>query len=186
MFDFRTGELSPAGRRRLLAALKGRLLAACFGAGVDSTAMLIALRLAGLRPDIITFADLAAEKPETMAHLDLMNSIVIEWGWDPIVICRKVPLAATGYDDLYGNCMVNETLPSLAFGMKSCSLGPAFVSVSFGRDGERAGRCAIQKAGGGRPVRPKLEACVGRDERGAALSDRSDRVLEGPSNYRTP
>lgn len=102
--------------------LKGRLLAVCFGCGVDSTAMLVALRLAGLRPDIITFADTGAEKPETMAHLDRMNTVLEDWRWDPIVICRKVPLASTGYADLYGNCISNETLPSLAFGLKSCSV----------------------------------------------------------------
>ena len=111
--------------------LKGRLLAVCFGSGVDSTAMLVALHLAGLRPDIITFADAGAEKPETMAHLDRMNQVLEDWRWAPIVICRKVPLASTGYDDLYGNCIVNETLPSLAFGMKSCSLGLGRSGVSF-------------------------------------------------------
>ena len=102
--------------------LKGRLLAVCLGCGVDSTAMLVALRLAGLRPDIITFADTGAEQPETMAHLDRMNTVLEDWRWDPIVICRKVPLASTGYADLYGNCISNETLPSLAFGLKSCSV----------------------------------------------------------------
>jgi len=29
---------------------------------------------------------------------------------------------STAYADLYGNCMTNETLPSLAFGLKSCSV----------------------------------------------------------------
>lgn len=48
-------------RHRLRAALGGRILAVCYGAGVDSTAMLVALKQAGLRPAIITFADLQAE-----------------------------------------------------------------------------------------------------------------------------
>src|SRR5690606_32481364 len=108
--------LSSEQCRQLKAALAGRLLAVCYGAGVDSTGLLVVLKLAGLRPDIITFADLVAEKPETMAHLDRMQSILAEWGWPPITVCRKTPLPSTGYDDLYGNCMVNETLPSLAFG----------------------------------------------------------------------
>ena len=38
-------------------ALLGRLIAVSFGAGVDSTAMLVALRLAGIVPHVITFAD---------------------------------------------------------------------------------------------------------------------------------
>lgn len=115
-------QLAAAARRCLLPVLDGRLLAVCFGAGVDSTAMLIALRLAELRPRVITFADLLAEKPETLTHLDRINAVIAGWGWDPIVVCRKIPLASTGYRDLYGNCIANETLPSLAFGLKSCSV----------------------------------------------------------------
>lgn len=109
-------------RERLHAVLSGRLLAACFGAGVDSTAMLVALKLADLRPDIITFADLEAEKPPTLDHLERMDRVLAEWGWDPITVVRKKTLPSTGYTDLYGNCLVNETLPSLAFGLKSCAI----------------------------------------------------------------
>lgn len=105
-----------------LRPLKQRLLAACFGAGVDSTAMLVALHLAGIQPAVITFADVGAEKPETIAHIDRMNAVLASWGWPPVSVCRKIPLASTGYDDLYGNCIANETLPSLAFGLKSCSI----------------------------------------------------------------
>ncbi len=158
------GLLTRQQRRLLRTALGGRLLAVCYGAGVDSTALLLALKLADLTPGIITFADLVAEKPETMAHLDRMQSILARWGWPPITICRKRTLPETGYDDLYGNCIANETLPSLAFGMRSCSLGLVFVSVFFGRDGERAGRRAIQKAGGGQPVRSSWTPVCG-DER---------------------
>lgn len=114
--------LPPDLRRRLREALAGRLLAVSFGSGVDSTAMLVALKLAGLRPSIITFADTGGEKPETLNHLDRMNTVLRDWSWPEIIICRKVPLASTAYTDLYGNCIANETLPSLAFGMKSCSI----------------------------------------------------------------
>ena len=111
--------LLPDHSRRLLRdALAGRLLAVCF----DSTAMLVALKLAGLRPDIVTFADLAAEKPQTLVHLDCINRVLSEWKWPNITVCRKETLPGTGYSDLYGNCFVNQTLPSLAFGMKSCSI----------------------------------------------------------------
>ncbi len=51
-----------------------------------------------------------------------MQSILARWGWPPITICRKRTLPETGYDDLYGNCIANETLPSLAFGLRSCSI----------------------------------------------------------------
>jgi hypothetical protein len=72
--------LSAHQRLLLRSTLAGRLLAACLGAGVDSTAMLVALKLADLRPSIITFADLRAEKQETIDHLDRMNDIVAAWG----------------------------------------------------------------------------------------------------------
>lgn len=116
----------PVLSRREIAALRkalsGRILACCFGAGVDSTAMLVMLKLAGIVPHIITFADTGGEKKSTLEHVDAMNRVLREWGWPPINICKKVPLATTGYSDLFGNCMKNETLPSLAFGKKSCSI----------------------------------------------------------------
>lgn len=114
--------LSAAQGQALRAALGGRLLAVCFGAGVDSTAMLVALREAGLRPSLITMADTGGEKPETMAHLERMNAVLAEWGWPLVDLCQKRTLPRTGYTDLFGNCWANETLPSLAFGMKSCSI----------------------------------------------------------------
>lgn len=107
------------GLRNVLA---NRLLAVCFGSGVDSTAVLVALHEAGLRPDIITFADVGAEKPETILHVSHMNAVLASWDWPLIDVCRKKTLPSTSYNDLYGNCIDNETLPSLAFGMKSCSI----------------------------------------------------------------
>ena len=43
-------------------------------------------------------------------------------GWPPVAICRKLTKPTTPYTDLYGNCHTNETLPSLAFKMKSSSI----------------------------------------------------------------
>jgi hypothetical protein len=79
----------------LRVALLGRAIALCFGAGVDSTAMLVALRAAGLRPDIITFADTGGEKPPTLTHIDRINELLSTWGWLPVTSCRKVPLATS-------------------------------------------------------------------------------------------
>lgn len=122
MHHLDTRLLTRIGRRRLLAALQGRKLAVCYGAGVNSVALLIALKLAGLRPDIITFAEFAAEKPPTMDHLGRMRRLLAKWSFPDITVCRKETLPSTGYTDLYGNCIANETLPSLAFGLKSCSV----------------------------------------------------------------
>lgn len=116
------GILNIEQRRALTQALRHRLVALCFGAGVDSTAMMVALHEAGIRPDLITFADTGGEKSLTLVHLQKMQEVMRRWGWPPIEVCKAVPLAKTGYTDLFGNCMANETLPSLAFGMKSCSI----------------------------------------------------------------
>jgi hypothetical protein len=94
----------------------------CYGAGVDSTAMLLALHDQGIRPDLITFADTGAEKPETYAQVDKMNTWLESKGWPLVTVCAKKTLDTTPYEDLTGNCLHNETLPSLAFGMKSCSI----------------------------------------------------------------
>ncbi len=118
----RAGVLSPSQVSMLRSALGGRKLAACFGAGVDSTAMLVALHAAGLRPEIITFADTGGEKRRTILHLAKMSDVLRRWGWPTIDICVKKMLPSTPYADLFGNCMSNETLPSLAFGRHSCSI----------------------------------------------------------------
>ncbi|MBA6068089.1 hypothetical protein [Pseudomonas mosselii] len=122
MLNDAAGVLNTDQIEALRAALSGRLLSLCFGSGVDSTAMIVALHAADVRPDVITFADTGAEKPETLLHVEAMNRVLESWGWPVINVCRKVPQASTGYVDLYGNCLKNETLPSLAFGMKSCSI----------------------------------------------------------------
>lgn len=107
---------------RVRQVLAGRQIAVCFGAGVDSTAMLCLLRQLDIVPAVITFADTGAEKPQTYAHVDRISSVLSRWRWPAIAVVKHVPMARTGYTSLYGNCWNNETLPSLAFGMKSCSL----------------------------------------------------------------
>ncbi|KAF1036255.1 MAG: hypothetical protein GAK35_04109 [Herbaspirillum frisingense] len=114
--------LDPRKIASLRTRLRGRPIVLCYGAGVDSTAMMVALRAAGLRPDLVTFADTGGEKPETLAHIPKMDKVLASWGWASITVVRKKTLPSTPYNDLYGNCIANETLPSLAFGMKSCSL----------------------------------------------------------------
>lgn len=92
-----------------------------YGGGVDSTAMLVEFFNRGIRPDMILFADVGAEKPETYAYLATMQRWLESVGFPPITVVRYVPPRAP-YADLEGNCLANETLPSLAFGMHSCSL----------------------------------------------------------------
>lgn len=100
----------------------GRPIIVCYGMGVDSTAMLVGLHRHGLRPDLITFADTGGEKPETLEYLETINPWLDSVGFPRVTVCKKETLDTTPYDDLAGNCSHNATLPSLAFGMKSCSI----------------------------------------------------------------
>jgi hypothetical protein len=106
----------------IAAALAGRPVQVCFGAGVDSTAMLVALKRAGVRPDLITFADTGGEKRATYDHVERMQPVLKAWGWPAIDAVKYKTKPGTPYNTLEGNCVKNETLPSLAFGMKSCSI----------------------------------------------------------------
>src|SRR4051812_33920969 len=124
----RQGRIGPIARRhvhrhlsgkqilRLRHVLRGRKLVACFGGGVDSTAMLVALKLAGIRPDVITFADMRAEKRLTYRHIRRTQRVLADWGFPPITVVRHHTLEKTGYTDLEGECLQNQTLPALAFG----------------------------------------------------------------------
>lgn len=94
----------------------------CFGGGVDSTAMLVAMKNQGIRPDAVTFADIGSEKPETYEHVKIVSAWLEEWAGIPVTTCTKATLPTTPYTTLTGNCVDNQTLPSLAFGMKSCSM----------------------------------------------------------------
>jgi hypothetical protein len=95
----------------------------CYGAGVDSTALLIRLSQLGVRPDLITFADVGSEKPETYLYVPIMRQYLSDVGFPDLVMVRYTPPIAP-YDSLAGNCLANETLPSVAFNFArhSCSL----------------------------------------------------------------
>jgi hypothetical protein len=45
-----------------------------YGAGVDSTALLIELSRRQIRPDLILFADVGAEKPETYSLIPIVKA----------------------------------------------------------------------------------------------------------------
>ena len=98
-----------------------QLVCVADGMGVDSTAVLVGLKNRGIRPDLITFANTGNEKEETVKYIETRNQWLADVGFPPLVIVQRTPPKA-GYDSLYGNCYKNETLPSLAFGQKSCSI----------------------------------------------------------------
>lgn len=96
-----------------------------YGMGVDSTAVLVGLKQRGIRPDAITFADVGDEKVETRDYYGIISEWLAKTGFPPVTVVRYRPQRfkyEPGYATLGENCMTNATLPSLAFGRKSCSL----------------------------------------------------------------
>src|SRR5947209_18914465 len=96
-------------------------LAVAYGLGVDSTAMLIEFARLGIRPDLILFADTGGEKPETYAYLRVIRPFLAHAGFPDVTVVRYRPTRAA-YHTLEGQCLHTGTLPSLAYGGKSCSL----------------------------------------------------------------
>lgn len=95
-----------------------------FGGGVDSTAMLIGMKNRNIKPDAILFAEVGNEWPETYNFIDkIFEPWLKSVGFPELTRVRYIPqrFKHGPYDDLYGNCIQNKTLPSLAFGRKGCS-----------------------------------------------------------------
>lgn len=85
-----------------------------YGAGTNSTAMLVGLRERGERPDLILFADTGGERPETYRHKDTVSEWCESIGFPRIVtVAEAVTLEA--------DCLARNALPGLAYGFKSCS-----------------------------------------------------------------
>lgn len=103
----------------------GTPLIANFGGGVDSTAMLVEMMWREIVPDFVVFADTGSEKPETYAHVATFSAWLVDNGMPPVTMVRRAKSRPSktgpGYSTIEGNCLQNKTLPSLAFGRKSCS-----------------------------------------------------------------
>ncbi len=92
-----------------------------YGGGVNSTALLVGMRERGERPDMIVFADTGGERPETYAYLDVMDSWLLRAGFPPIERVRWIRKDGT-FLSLEDWCLKHGQLPSLAYGMKGCSV----------------------------------------------------------------
>jgi hypothetical protein len=96
-----------------------------YGMGVDSTALLVGFAEKGIRPDAILFADTGSEKPVTYAYgRDILADWLRSVGFPPVTHVVYQPKNFKHwppYHSLEENCLTNSTLPSLAFGFKSCS-----------------------------------------------------------------
>jgi hypothetical protein len=83
--------------------------------------MLIEFAHRGIRPDLILFADTGGEKPETYQYLAVIRPFLAKVGFPDVTIVRYQPKRAV-YTTLEQQCLHTGTLPSLAYGGKSCSL----------------------------------------------------------------
>lgn len=102
---------------------KRALLVVAYGVGLDSTAMIVEMNNRGMRPDLILFADVGAEHPETYAYIPIFNEWLRSVGFPEVTICRFAPTHVT-YTNLEDKCLANGAFPSLAYGgsFHSCAL----------------------------------------------------------------
>ena len=97
------------------------MIVVAYGAGVNSLAMLIGMKARSVEPDLILFADTGAEKPHTYEHISAVQKWLGSIGWPPIQIVKKVDRNGEVLT-IEQHCINNSSLPSIAYGFKSCSL----------------------------------------------------------------
>lgn len=96
-------------------------LVVSYGGGVNSTAMLIGFYERGQRPDLILFSDTGGEKPETYSHMQIVNAWLRSIGWPEITVVSVADNPNAVAKTLEETCLQLETLPSIAYGWKTCS-----------------------------------------------------------------
>jgi hypothetical protein len=94
-----------------------RPLLVSWGAGVNSTALLVGLHERGIRPDLIQIADTRGEKPETYRYFYTFQAWLEAVGFPSLTVVTKRSM----YESLEDNCVRKAMLPSLAYGFSSCS-----------------------------------------------------------------
>lgn len=88
-----------------------------YGAGTNSTAMLIEMVKRGEQVDLITFADTGGEVAETYRYIALFSEWLVGMGYPAITWVKK-----GGSDEtLEQVCLRLKQLPSVAYGFKTCS-----------------------------------------------------------------
>jgi hypothetical protein len=98
-----------------------------YGCGSDSTALLVLLVQAfeagneAAKPDLIIFADTGSEKRTTYDYLEPINHYLEVHGFPTVTVVAKADRGLK-HASLHESCLSLETMPSLAYGGKSCSL----------------------------------------------------------------
>lgn len=107
-----------------LAATGRSPLAIAYGVGVDSTAMLVGYAARGIRPDLILFSDVGAEKEGTYEYLPIIGAWLERVGFPAVTTVRyqaKDFKHWPPYATIEENILTNVSLPAIAYGGHSCS-----------------------------------------------------------------
>lgn len=86
-----------------------------FGGGTNSAAMLIEMARRKVTPDLILFADTGGELPETYGFVSEFSFWLERNNMPPVTIVKN------SGKTLEQDCLDRNTLPSVAFGFKTCS-----------------------------------------------------------------
>lgn len=99
-------------------------LSVAYGLGVDSTAMLVGYWRRGIRPDLIIFSDVGAEREATYAYLPVINAWLRSVGFPEVTVVQyraKNFKHWPHYHSIEENILTNVSLPAIAYGGHSCS-----------------------------------------------------------------
>lgn len=157
-----------------------------YGAGVNSTAMLVEMVGRAEPCDAIVFADTGGERPQTYEYMQSFSSWLVGHGYPAIATVQNDGMHKT----LEAECLTNRRLPSVAFGFKSCSdkykrrpfakwlkaqeLGDVTVCIGFDADEPHRGERGNASEDPYLKRYPLIEWGMGREEclgviRGAGL-----------------
>jgi len=93
---------------------------ASYGGGTNSTAMLIECVNKGVEVELILFADTGGEKPHTYKYIKTFSKWLVDHGMPKITTVQTQDINGT-YITLEQKCLTTRSLPSIAYGLKSCS-----------------------------------------------------------------
>lgn len=91
-----------------------------YGGGTNSTALLIECMKRDIHVDLILFADTGAERPHTYAYVEMFSKWLVEHGMPEIITVKTVDMHGEEFS-IIDHCVKNHSLPSIAYGFKSCS-----------------------------------------------------------------
>lgn len=92
-----------------------------YGGGVNSVAMLVGFKERAKVPDLIINSDTGGEKPEKYSHMSLVNQWLRSINWPEITVVSVADNPTAVAKTLEEQCLRKETLPSIAYGFKTCS-----------------------------------------------------------------